>query len=371
MKGASRCKPGKRDMKKDIKSIVENWGQGSILGTRLVAWAEYMALPMFPDIKEKLDGVINTYVDSATDKKTINKIKRDVLLSRLKYDISFSQYFVHGYEHLTEEGRREFVGEREKERYVRLANEKTGTHSIFRDKYQTYESFKPYYHRSVIRILPDNREEFLRFAKDHARFILKYSDEALGKGVQIIDQADTAESMEAFFNRLVSDTHNYIVEELIVQSPEMMTLHPSSVNTVRFATYLKGDDVLHLFSFLRMGSGNGVIDNATAGGFAAAIDMETGIVTSPACREDMTRVLFHPDTGVQIIGMQIPRWQELLSLVDQLAKVVPEQKYVGWDLALTEQGWIMVEGNDDAMITAIQMCERKGLREVFDNAFKN
>ena len=114
-----------------------------------------------------------------------------------------------------------------------------------------------------------------------------------------------------------------------------------------------------------------MIDNATAGGLAAAIDPETGIVTSEACREDLSRMLFHPDTGVKIIGMQIPQWDDLLKLVDQLAHVVPEQRFVGWDLALTDQGWVMVEGNDNAMVTAIQMCERKGLRERFDRAFKH
>ena len=122
---------------------------------------------------------------------------------------------------------------------------------------------------------------------------------------------------------------------------------------------------MHLFTFLRMGSGGGVIDNATAGGLAAAIDPETGIVTSEACREDMSRMLSHPDTGVQILGMQIPRWQELLALVDQLARVVPMQPFVGWDLALTPDGWCVVEGNYSGEFM-FQLMNGRGYRREFE-----
>ncbi|MBR3083677.1 MAG: hypothetical protein IKH03_03815 [Oscillospiraceae bacterium] len=340
---------------------------------RFIAQILYLALPLFPNIRDLLSEEIARFVkpDQNRSRRTLRKLRKDMLYSRLRYEINFSQYFIHGFEKLTHKGRREYVGEREKERYVRAVNRAGGSHDTFRQKHLAYQTFKPFYHREVLQISPEEREEFLKFTKRNPKFILKYADEALGKGVRIIDQAASGESMEAFFDGLIQDQQHYIVEELIVQAPEMMALHPSSVNTVRFSTYLKDDTVLHLFSFLRMGSGGGVIDNATAGGLAAAIDPETGIVTSEACREDLTRMLFHPDTGVQIIGMQIPRWQELLSLVDQLARVVPQQPFVGWDLALTDGGWVMVEGNDNAMITAIQMCERRGLRDRFDRAFRN
>ncbi len=360
-------------MRNNWKVTIDSAGRKSAFVAKLITQIEYYAIPLFPGIKEKLDEVIGQYVepDKKENKRVLRKIKKDVLYARLRYDISWTQYFIHDFEKLNHKGRREYVGEREKVRYVTGVNKTGGAHDTFREKYLAYQTFQPFYHRQVLQIRPEEREAFLDFAKRNPKFILKCADEAFGKGVRIIDQAASVESMEALFDGLIQDQQRYIVEELIVQAPEMMALHPSSVNTVRFSTYLKDDTVLHLFSFLRMGSGGGVIDNATAGGLAAAIDPETGIVTSEACREDLTRMLFHPDTGVQIIGMQIPRWQELLSLVDQLARVVPQQPFVGWDLALTDGGWVMVEGNDNAMITAIQMCERRGLRDRFDCVFHN
>jgi len=79
--------------------------------------------------------------------------------------------------------------------------------------------------------------------------------------------------------------------------------------------------------------------------------------------------LHHPDTGIQIIGAQIPKWEELLALVEELVKIIPEQKYVGWDLALTTNGWCMIEGNDRAMLTGVQMCEQRGIRQLINQTF--
>lgn len=360
-------------MASGIIKKIEGLGRKSHLLARMIAQAEYWVLPATKEFNKKVEDLLDTYVEEERRKnrRTVRKIKKDLLYSQIVYQISAAQYFILRFENLTDRGRREYVGEREKQSYTIEMARKNNTHDLFRNKYETYKLFRDFYHRDVVRIDAEHKDEFLHFVAAHPRFILKHVDDALGKGVSIVDTAASGETAEQLFDRLIKDEWEYIAEELIVQAPELMAIHPSSVNTVRFATFLKGDEIQHLFSFLRMGSGNGIIDNATAGGLAAAIDMETGIVTSPACREDLTRMLCHPDTGVQIIGMQIPRWDELLTMVDALARMVPAQQFVGWDLALTEKGWVMVEGNDNAMITAIQMCEQKGLREVFDRAFKS
>lgn len=353
---------------------LETIGGKNRVSAALIAQVEYALLPVTKSTNKKIADVIRFYIpeDRIKDGRYIRRIKKDMLYSRLAYQITLAQYFIFGFEKLNRVGRLEYVGDHEKIKYTDDLHLTSDLYLTFRNKYKTYEKFKPYYHRDMIEIRGnEDREIFLDFAQKHVRFILKIENEALGNGVALVDQGKEKKSAEEWFDQLLTDGKVHIAEEFIQQSPEMMSLHPSSVNTVRFVTYLKENEVMHLFSFLRIGSGGGIIDNATAGGIAAAIDMDTGIVTTPGWREDLTQYLRHPDTGVQIIGMQIPRWEELLKLVDELARIVPEQRYVGWDLALTEDGWVMVEGNDSAMMTAIQMCERKGLRRVFDAAFKD
>lgn len=361
---------GKNESLDDILSSI---GRKNRVFAGLIAQAEYCALPFSKGLNKKINSVLKTYLPAAAlkDKKRIDHIKKDMLFSRAFYEINFVQYFLFDFETKNNKGRREFVGDHEKARYTDDLHNSSDIYKIFRSKYNAYQKFKPFYKRDMVQFTASSgKEEFLEFAAKHPRFIHKIDDEALGNGINIIDFNKSGEAPEAAFKRITADNRVHLAEELIVQVPELAAVHPDSVNTVRFATYLKNGKVTHMFSFLRMGAGGSIIDNATVGGISAAIDLKTGIITSQGCREDMTRYLKHPDTGVQIIGMQIPRWSELLELVDKLARVVPEQKYVGWDLALTKDGWVMVEGNDSAMMTAIQMCEKKGLRKTFDSAFK-
>ena len=73
----------------------------------------------------------------------------------------------------------------------------------------------------------------------------------------------------------------------------------------------------------------------------------------------------HPDTGKPIIGFRLPRWDEALELVHQLSLELDDMHYAAWDVALTEDGWKMIEGNACGMfIWQIPLC--KGFREEFE-----
>ncbi len=83
------------------------------------------------------------------------------------------------------------------------------------------------------------------------------------------------------------------------------------------------------------------------GGFLCPIDQETGIVKG--ARDDFTKSHdVHPDTGVRIKRFEVPLWDEAVKLSKELAMVTPSNRWTGWDLALTKDGWVMVEGNHRA-----------------------
>lgn len=118
-------------------------------------------------------------------------------------------------------------------------------------------------------------------------------------------------------------------------------------------------------SILRIGQGNTFVDNGGAGGILAPIDLETGIIHSIPMDKLLNKYIIHPDTGVQIIGYKIPRWNEAIALARKLAYVVPSVRYVGWDLALTDDGWIMIEGNDNGQFVARQMLDQSGEKQMY------
>jgi hypothetical protein len=121
-----------------------------------------------------------------------------------------------------------------------------------------------------------------------------------------------------------------------------------------------------------MGIGNSHIDNVCAGGLYAVIDLDTGIIRSGGYKQNKMsgeELLIHPDTGRKIIGYQIPEWDSLIALVNELANSIPEQKLVGWDFALSDKGWVMVEGNTRPSLECIQVEMKCGFRREFEMIF--
>ena len=265
----------------------------------------------------------------------------------------------------TPAGRNEYITEGEKVDVCHALTDE-GVREILWDKWRTYQRFRPYYRREALRVDGNtDPADYRRFAEAHPRFIAKPLEESGGLGVAIYDAAQLGtlgipEALRA----------GVILEELIEQAPEMARFHPASVNTIRCATFLKEGEVHILFTFLRIGRGGSVVDNGGAGGFIAYVDPGTGLVTTPGRTEYGEEVLYHPDSGVPIPGAQIPRWSELLALAEELARAMPEQPYISWDLALTPDGWVMVEGNSAGQFVGPQLTLRRGIRrqmrEFFD-----
>ena len=162
--------------------------------------------------------------------------------------------------------------------------------------------------------------------------------------------------------------NGYIMEEVIKQNPEMARFHPESVNTVRIPTIRTGDRVRVVIPFMRTGRGSSIVDNAGAGGIICALDVEEGSIIA-AADEHGNRYDKHPDTGEMLIGFKVPRWDEAKQMAVELAAVVPDNRYAGWDLALTENGWVLVEANARGQFVT-QIATKKGFRKELESILK-
>ncbi|HLP02509.1 MAG TPA: sugar-transfer associated ATP-grasp domain-containing protein, partial [Opitutaceae bacterium] len=131
-------------------------------------------------------------------------------------------------------------------------------------------------------------------------------------------------------------------------------------------TLLLGDAPVLYHPFLRTGVGGAVVDNGGAGGILAAIDPATGILSTDGRDEDGVYYPRHPDTGIVYRGFQIPRWAEVAELAGRLCRIVPGERYTGWDFALTPDGWVLVEANHRGQFVGFQMLTRQGCRHEFE-----
>jgi len=290
------------------------------------------------------------------DKKTIKqKIKQfnrkykfslalDMIKELRNNKVPYIEYFLFDFDRVNEEQRRSFVTDIER---IEIANKLNlpKNDPIFYNKCITYKTFQKFYQRDVLGVQSyDDECLFLDFISKHSKFICKPIDGGCGKGIKIISVLEE-ESPKTLFEKLILDYGgNCIIEELIVQSEEMKVLHPNSVNTVRVPSIRFDDRVEIVHPFLRVGKGGSVTDNAGSGGIICTLDFNTGTVTATADEFGNTYDV-HPDTNEKLVGFKVPRWDEAIELVKELAQIVPDNRYSSWDLALTENGWVMVEVN--------------------------
>jgi hypothetical protein len=305
-----------------------------------------------------------------------SEIVDDMVMMARKYHYGYDEYFYYHFVDRTMEDRLSFVSDMVRCDFVRSLNKAINQH-IFDDKGNCAKRFANYYNRdfcAVHKPLFGNKNDLTSrmrekvpglqgFIDNHCRFIVKPLAGSCGKGVKIYDTSNY-ENTSDLTKELLNDycvgwNGGFIAEELIVQDGRMAALHPNSVNTVRLTTIRYDDRVEVIHPFMRIGRGGKIVDNGGAGGLLADIEFATGKVF--ACMDENAVVYEkHPDTSLDIIGFTIPRWNEAIELAKTLAMVVKGNRYTGWDLALTKDGWVMVEGNPMGQFVGWQIPSQKG-----------
>jgi len=137
---------------------------------------------------------------------------------------------------------------------------------------------------------------------------------------------------------------------------------------VRIITQLDADDQVLITGCRQRISVDSPVDNLAAGNLVAPIDLETGVINRPAVYSDITKSpeTTHPITGVDIVGFQVPFWKECVELSLNAALLHPENRSVGWDIVVTENGPGLIEGNHDWCKLVWQLPVGKGLKHLLD-----
>ena len=153
-------------------------------------------------------------------------------------------------------------------------------------------------------------------------------------------------------NRFCERSHSqtYLLQPCIASHSKLQQLSPETLPTVRVVTTRAiGEQPMVVRAALRMSSLEGrEVDNFSQGGIASAIDVDSGEL-SYAVAKDFTRGLFskHPMTDEQIKGLVQPHWPSIQRTVIQAHEKFSEFVSVGWDVAVTEEGPLLLEANID------------------------
>ena len=216
--------------------------------------------------------------------------------------------------------------------------------ALFNDKLQFNKIFKDYLGRDFLDISESSFEDFKAFCKDKNVFFCKPADSCSGKGIYKNIHIDENTDLKEVYDYLKEN--KLFVEGSIVQHPEMAKLNPTSINTVRVTTLLDKNDEAHvMYALQRIGIAGMSVDNVGSGGIYTVLSQEGEIINPCWSDKTITTYTKHPSSDMNLIGFRVPYFKQALELCKKAAQVEKHIRYVGWDIAISDKGPLIVEGN--------------------------
>lgn len=318
--------------------------------------------------KRKFKTFLN-YV-SSTEHLSKTSILIDVIKASFKYNISILEYFQFQFYKISPQERESFAGTGYMYEYQLIMNRKS-SRQLLEDKLMFLKHYHPFIHHGFasLKDIKDNHalgEQLLN--NRSGKIVLKHTNGQCGNGVEVKNCNDF--DVISLIQRL-EETGNDLVEEFVIQHKDLMQLSPSGLNTIRIITQLDRNDQVEILGARLRISVNSSVDNLAAGNIAASINLLTGIVDGPGVYSDITKAAetIHPVSKVPIEGFQVPFWEESVKMVREAALFNKENKSIGWDIAITDIGPELIEGNHDWCKLLWQLPVQKGLKSTLDKFY--
>lgn len=264
----------------------------------------------------------------------------DMIHCGMKFQAGYYDYQEFEFYLLNDKQRATFLTRGKNNSIIRRYNNKD-YFPVFEDKAAFNKRFSEFIHRDWIDLRNAGEKETEEFFRNNSEVIAKVVDGAGGEGIDKYRTSDFPDIPSLC--RHLKEKQQFLVEGFIHQHKELNRLYAGSVNTMRMFTFFKEGKGYFLQAILKIGNG-GVVDNFSGGGMYTFPD-EKGIVTVPAIDKADILHKTHPLTGTEITGFSVPMFEEAVKMVEKAAEVVPEVAYVGWDVAIGENGPELIEGN--------------------------
>ncbi len=215
---------------------------------------------------------------------------------------------------------------------------------IMSHKHLLYQKFQKGIKREYLYVTEVTYDEFGRFLDENRSCIVKPDRGIMGQKIHKLDIPEIKDR-RTLYEECKRD--GFLIEQVIKQHEVLEQISPGCVNSVRInAARDKKGKVRLIGACLKCGGAGASADNFHSGGIAYPLEMENGKVTGPGRNNtDITDYIWHPASGVYMLGLQIPHWKAVKECVLQAMECMPGLGYVGWDIAVTPDGPEIIEGN--------------------------
>jgi len=302
------------------------------------------------------------------------KIVRDYKQLYKSKGLTTDEYYEFEFEKRDEEFRKSFLGLNEQRFYLDYLNP-VKYYSLARNKYLAHKMLEDTgvrkselycYYQPEARFISSNekasdREGVLRILKNKQvqSCVIKTTESSHGDNVWVINAIEYKDG-DAVMTRFDGETlllssilgkEALIFESVVKQTKQFAAFNESSVNTVRFMTTLYPDGSARVIAtWFKVGRKGKCVDNAGNGGNVdAAIDTETGKIYNVFQFDGWRKakqIEKHPDSGNQLNGVMVENWKAIKEEVKRFQQAFPYCKAAGWDIAITDDGPVVIEVND-------------------------
>lgn len=175
-----------------------------------------------------------------------------------------------------------------------------------------------------------------------------------GDGYLVEDSRVDESGIRAISNEYLSKD-NLVVQRRLIAHPELAAVSVTdAVQSVRIVTYLDSDLKPHIlfarFKFIRRGNSMDNFSDGDTGNLIADVDIDSGRVLKTLRKNigefGLQVVDIHPDSEMPL-NIVLPDWDAAVELAIRGALTFNKLRVLAWDIALTPEGPVILEANQD------------------------
>lgn len=278
-------------------------------------------------------------ISSRTGRKRF-LLTMDMVGCLLKYSASPNNYSKFEFYNLDSVRRATYVTYGLSQKMIRTFNNPSDI-DIFENKLRFAVEFSDMFKRGYLDVTEMDFREFERFCEGKDKFICKPVEGSQGADIKV----HYVDDVEEMFSEIKKNYGTgYMLEEWIQQHPLLTQIYPDAVNCLRIITVYDGKDTHFLTGGVTFGIETEIANGAQPS-IIAPVNLDNGVMEKPAATFGSELYVNHPRTGARIQGVQLPFWNEIKDMLRKACKRVPTVGYVGWDIAITPNGPLIIEGN--------------------------
>jgi hypothetical protein len=175
-------------------------------------------------------------------------------------------------------------------------------------------------------------------------------------------RTSSGNALDAHYFEMLGKTEDFIIQAGLEQIETLNQIYPHAVNTIRIPSIVENGIVRPIAAILRIGRDKKHVDNSAQGGISVELNIDSWSMLGIGYSEHpVGSHARHPDTNASF-NHPLPMKIEVLELLNEAAAAIPKCNVLGWDVALTPIGPVIVEVNPGFGLNHIQISCQRGIK---------